>query len=99
MIRLIALYRHPSDEIAFLHHYDRVHTPLVQAIPHLRELRVSRVSQTMIGEPGYFLMAEMMFDDQANFAQAMASRENRAAGADVANFAAGLVTVMVAEDR
>ena len=97
MVKLIALYRAPTDEVAFLDHYERVHAPLVRAIPHLRTLTMSRVTQTMIGEPAFFLMAEMVFDDRAQFDEAMRSRENRAAGADLMGFAAGLVTLMVAE--
>lgn len=98
-VRLVALYRKPADEAAFFEHYDRVHTPLVKAIPHLRSLRVSRVSQSLAGEQGFFLMAEMGFDTPATFAQAMSSRENRDAAADLQKFAAGLVTLLVVEDR
>jgi uncharacterized protein (TIGR02118 family) len=98
-VRLVALYRKPANETAFLDHYDQVHTPLVKAIPHLRSLRASRVTQSLVGEPGYFLMAEMGFDDAASFAQAMSSRENRDAAADLQKFASGLVTLLVVEDR
>ncbi|MFB0872626.1 MULTISPECIES: EthD family reductase [unclassified Sphingobium] len=98
-VRLIALYRKPADVAEFFEHYDKIHTPLVKAIPHLRSLRISRVTQSFVGEPGYFLMAEMGFENSATFAQAMSSRENREAATDLQRFAAGLVTLLVVADR
>lgn len=51
-----------------------------------------------MGEPPYFLIAEMIFPDRARFDEAMASPENRAAGKDLMTFARELVTLLVTED-
>lgn len=96
-IRMITLYRSPDDEARFLAHYEHVHAPLLKAIPHLRDLNVARVSHGSAGEPGYFLMAEMMFEDRTRIAQAMCSRENRRVVSNVPVFAPKLVTRMVVE--
>ena len=98
MIKLIALYKKPEDEAAFQEHYQRVHTPLVERIPGLLSIRVSRIT----GAPGdretpYYQFAEMIFPDRATFDAAMASAENQAAGKDLISFAKGIVTLMVAE--
>jgi uncharacterized protein (TIGR02118 family) len=97
MTRLVALYRQPADEAAFLAHYDTVHAPLVRAIPGLQAFEVRRVAQTLVGD-AYFMVAEMRWADRASFDAAMRSPENRAAGEDVMSFAAGLVTLFVTDD-
>jgi uncharacterized protein (TIGR02118 family) len=45
----------------------------------------------------YHLIAELYFDDVASLQAAMASAEGQAAGTDVANFATGGATMMIAE--
>lgn len=98
-VKLIALYRKPADAEAFLAHYDEVHAPLVRKTPHLEHMVVNRVTGSPMGEPAYFLIAEMHFPDRARFDEAMASPENRAAGKDLMSFARGLVTLLVVEER
>lgn len=98
-IKLIALYRKPDDVEAFLNHYDQVHAPLVRKTPHLGRMVVNRVTGSPMGEPAYFLMAEMQFPDRARFDEAMASPENRAAGKDLMGFARELVTLLVVEEQ
>lgn len=78
-------------------HYEEVHSPLVKSVPGLQRLVVSWVSQSLMGPDGPFLIAEMHFADDQSFANAMSSPENRAAGKDLAGFAKGLVTLVVAE--
>lgn len=96
-VTLMALYRQPKDEAAFLNHYDEVHTPLVRKLPHLQEPVVSRVTGSPMGSAPYCLVAEMKFADRPSFDEAMASAENRAAGKDLMGFAKDLVTLMVVE--
>lgn len=95
--KLIAIYRKPDDEAAFLKHYEEVHSPLVRSVPGLQRLVVNRVSQSLMGPDGPFMIAEMHFADDQAFADAMRSPENKAAGKDLAGFANGLVTLVVAE--
>lgn len=97
-VKLMALYAQPDDPAAFDAHYRDVHTPLVQKVPGLLELRVNRVKRKLMGNADLYLIAELVFADQASFDAAMASPENAASGADLANFAAGKVTVLIATD-
>lgn len=94
---LIALYRRPENEEAFLEHYRHVHTPLVQKTPHLEDMKVSMVTGSPMADPAYFMIAEMRFPDRARFDEAMASTENRAAGKDLMSFARGIVTLLTTE--
>lgn len=97
MKKLIAIYRTPSDTDAFLIHYREKHLPLASKIPGLIRTEVTRIERTIMGEAGNFLLAEMYFADADSFRTAMKSPENVAAGADLANFAEGLVMIMTGE--
>lgn len=99
MIKLLALYKKPDDEEAFLKHYQDTHIPIVKTIPGLEKAVINKiVASPMGGEPDYFLIAEMHFPDQEAFDAAMASPENRAAGKDLMSFAKGLVTLLIAQE-
>src|SRR5690242_15417403 len=86
MVKLIALYTRPDDVAAFEQHYNEVHLPLIRQVPGLRKLVANTVWGTPRGEPAYYKIAEMWFDDRAAFDTAMASPENRAAGKDLMSF-------------
>jgi uncharacterized protein (TIGR02118 family) len=99
MYKLIALYAKPEDPAAFDKHYSEVHRPLVERVPGLSRLVVSRGLDVPWGAPPpYYLMAEMHFADEAAFKAAMASPENAACGKDLRKFAANLVTLLVARE-
>lgn len=96
MVKLVALYKKPSDLEAFDRHYKETHVSLVQKWPGLRRVEMAKVTGAPGGEPGYYLMTEMYFDDQDALRAALRSPEGRAAGEDLQRFAAGLVTMMYA---
>ncbi len=98
MVKLIALYCKPADPAAFDQAYFYTHIPLVNKIPNLRRVEISRVTGAPRGEPEYYLVAEMYFDDKAAMNVAMASPENAEAGKNLMSFAKGLVTFVYAEE-
>ncbi len=98
MVKLIALYKKPADPAAFDKAYFETHIPLVKKIPSLRRVELSRVTGAPRGEPEFYLMCEMYFDDKAALDAAMASPENAEAGKNLMSFARGLVTFVYAEE-
>jgi uncharacterized protein (TIGR02118 family) len=92
--KLIALYTAPENADAFLSYFRDVHLPLVEKIPGLLRAESTLIERTLVGGPGYHLLVQMEFADEQSFKAAMKSPENAAAGADVANFGAGLITLM-----
>ncbi|MGE5139745.1 MAG: EthD family reductase [Rudaea sp.] len=98
MVKLVALYRKPSDVEAFERDYFLTHVPLINKVPGLQRLEVSRVTGAPRGEPDFFMMAEMYFPDRETMDQAMLSPENIQAGKNLFSFARGLVTMMFVED-
>ena len=98
MMRIVSLHGHPSDPAEFDRYYRDVHTPLVQRIPGVRNIRYGRVLSTNdAGSPPYYLVSEVYFDDAASLEAARGTPEMAAALADVPNFASGGVTIMLCE--
>jgi uncharacterized protein (TIGR02118 family) len=97
MIKLVALYKRPEDTAAFDQHYKQVHAPLMRQVPGLLRMEVTHNIQSFRGDPEYYLVAEMYFQDRASFDAAMASEENRAAGKDLMSFARPYVTMFYGE--
>lgn len=96
MVKLIALYRTPPDPQAFDRDYFGTHLPLLRTVPGLRRTSLSRFTRTVMGE-GFYLMAEMTFDDLDSLKAGMRSEAMAAAGKNLEGFASGLVTLMFAE--
>lgn len=100
MVVLTALFKTPEDSEAFDAHYNDVHSPLIKKVPGLLRLEVTKYSKmltptnSMLGEIPY-MQCNMYFADKDSFKVAMASEENKTAGADLMSFAAPLVSMCV----
>ena len=97
MVKLVALYKKPTDMTAFEKHYSEIHTPLAKKMPGLRRMEVCRFTGSPGGEAKFHLMAEMYFDDKAAMMAALGSPEGKAAGKDVMSFAGDLIHMMFAD--
>jgi uncharacterized protein (TIGR02118 family) len=95
--QLTVIYHHPEDPAAFDAHYESTHAPLASQIPGLRSYTSQKPGQGPEGDPAEYLVAMLVFDDQAAFGAGMGSEQGRAAGGDVANFATGGVTMLAGE--
>jgi uncharacterized protein (TIGR02118 family) len=99
MPRFIALYHAPADPEAFDAHYRDVHTPIIERYPNLRQMRLSH-PQGVAGQPApYYLMAEMIFDTDADLQAALRSESGAASARDLRNFAQTGVTMFIAPDE
>jgi len=98
MVRITSLHGFPADPAQFDRYYREIHTPIVQRIPGVRNIRFGRVARTVDGEAApYYLVSDVYFDDMAALENALASPEMQEAIADVPNFATGGVTIMFCE--
>jgi uncharacterized protein (TIGR02118 family) len=98
MIKLTALYGHPTDPDAFEAYYAKTHMPLVARMPGLKRHEKALVVGTPGGEaPPYYRMFEAWFDDQAGLDAAFGSPEGKVVVDDLANFATGGVTIVISE--
>jgi uncharacterized protein (TIGR02118 family) len=99
MPRLIALYNQPDDPDSFDAHYRDVHTPIVARYPNLREVRLSKPAGVAGRAAPFYLMAEMVFDSEADLDEAIASEAGADSARDLRNFAGAGVTMFVAPDE
>lgn len=97
-MKLVALYKQPSDPTAFDQAYFQTHIPLIEKVPGLQKTMITRFTRTLMGE-GYYLMAEMYFTDEAALKAAMKSPEMAAAGENLDSFARDLYVLMFASEE
>jgi uncharacterized protein (TIGR02118 family) len=95
--QLTVVYHHPKDPAAFDEHYASTHAPLAKQIPGLVSYTSQKCGPGPEGDPAEYLVAMLVFEDEAGFASGMGSEQGRAAGGDVANFATGGVTMLAGE--
>ena len=100
MVTLTATFKTPEDAAAFDAHYTDTHAPLMKKVPGLLKMEVTRFTKmltqanSMLGEQPY-LQCTMYWADKDAFKAAMASDENKAAGADLMSFAGHLVSMCI----
>ena len=98
MVKLTVLYGQPKDSAAFERYYMEVQTPLALKVKGVRRIEIARVVGTADGSPSpYFRIADLYFDDAKHLQECLASKEGQAAAADIANFATGGVTMLIAD--
>ena len=98
MVKLLVAYGKPQDTDAFDAYYANTHAPLAEKIPGLRKFEHGKVLGTADGsEAPYYFLATLYFDSPEALQSGMGSAEGQAAGGDVANFASGGATLMIAE--
>ena len=98
MVKLQVLYGHPKDPAAFEAYYKDPHTPIALKVKGMRRFEINKVvGAPGGGQPAYYRTADLYFDDMNALGTALSSPEGQAAAADIANFATGGVTLIVAE--
>ncbi|HEX5166774.1 MAG TPA: EthD family reductase [Thermomicrobiales bacterium] len=93
--KVIAMYKRPADEAAFNARYFTAHLDLVRKIPGLQQIEVTR---GLGKEAPYWLITEMTYADRDALMAATGSPESAAARADVQEFAADIITVVMVDE-
>ena len=97
-VSYFALYRTPEDPAEFEQHYFGTHVPLIEKTPGLLENKVHRVTRQFVGEPAYFLLAELVFESAEAMKAAFRTPEWAEGGKDLASWGGmDLVTMFSAE--
>jgi uncharacterized protein (TIGR02118 family) len=97
MVKMIALFKRPTDVEGFMAHYEDVHLPLIRQMPGLLKLELHKMYDARGGEPDPFLMAEMYFESREAMLESMKSSAGRAGGKDLQSFAGDNVQIMLAD--
>jgi uncharacterized protein (TIGR02118 family) len=98
MVKLMVLYGKPEDPSAFDAHYAGTHASLAEKVPGLKRFEHGKTLGSPDGSDApYYYVAELSFDDPEALQAGMSSPEGEAAAGDLANFASGGVTMLVAQ--
>lgn len=98
MIKYVALYRTPNDPETFDKHYFETHVPIVDETPGLVRTEIAKVTRMMVGEPAYYLLAELYFDSVESMKAAFKTDPWRASGENLQSWGGmDLVTMFTAE--
>jgi len=97
MYKLLIHFHHPPDVTAFETHWSEQFVPLVEKMPGIRRVAVSRVYGGPGEETDLHLVHEFFFSSKDALRQAMISPEGQAAGEALMTFAAGYVSLNFAE--
>ena len=90
MIRLLVLYGHPTDPVAFDRHYEEVHIPIAKKMKGLKKWTIGKATSTPDGSPSpYYYIADLYMESREEFEALLASPEGQAAIADVPRYATG----------
>ncbi|MFC5747627.1 EthD family reductase [Actinomadura rugatobispora] len=84
MHRITVQYFAPADPAAFDERYERVHVPLVRALPGLKSFTLSHPRP--LGTDAPHLVAELWFEDGDALKAALTSPEMAAAAKDAATY-------------
>lgn len=94
------IYNHPKDTAAFEKYYREVHLPLVST--HQQEIGFTRADLTKFSsnldgkKPAYYRQAELYFPSLEAARRGMATEGFKKVGDDLANFATGGLTGLIA---
>lgn len=92
------MYNAPTDPRAFEDYYAATHLPIAGNIPMVEKIVLLKGMAGPDGSaPAFYRMAQLYFADAATMATAMATPEAQAATSDIANFATGGASVLIAE--
>lgn len=97
MVKVFALYKKPQEPAEFDRKYNDEHLPLALKMPGLRKLEVAKITESPMGEPNVYMVAELYFDSMESAKAAMSSPEGKAAGKNIMSFAGDIVHLVYAE--
>jgi uncharacterized protein (TIGR02118 family) len=98
VIKYVALYRTPEDPDQFDKDYFGTHVPIVDETPGLVRTEIAKVTRMMVGEPAYYLLAELYFSDVESMKAAFKTDPWRKSGENLQSWGGmDLVTMFTAE--
>jgi uncharacterized protein (TIGR02118 family) len=97
--KIIVLFGKPTDPQLFDKHYWDDHVPIAKSMPGLRKYTVHKVTSAPRGEPAYYQVVELEFDNMDSLKNAIASQAGKDSGRHGAKIATGGMTFLYAESK
>lgn len=97
--KIIVLFGKPSDPQLFDKEYWEEHVPIAKQMPGLRKYTVHKVLSPPRGEPAYYQVVELVFDNMDSLKKATASEIGKESTRHGAKMATGGMTILFAESK
>ena len=97
--KIIVLFGKPTDPQLFDKQYWKDHIPIAKQMPGLRKYTVHKVVTAPRGEPAYYQVAELEFDNMDSLKNAISSQAGKDSGRHGMKIATGGMTFLYAESK
>ena len=99
MTKIIVLFGQPKDPKLFEEQYWKGHVPMAKAMPGLKKYTVHKIVGAPRGEPAYYQVVELEFEDMDSLQRALESPTGRESGRHSVKIATGGITFLYAESK
>ena len=99
MAKIIVLFGRPKDPELFEKQYWEDHVPMAKQMPGLRKYTVHKVVSAPRGEPAYYQVVELEFDNMDSLRKAIESQAGRDSGRHGVKIATGGMTFLYTESK
>jgi uncharacterized protein (TIGR02118 family) len=97
--KIIVLFGKPTDPPLFDKQYWEDHVPIAKNMPGLRKYTVHKVAGAPRGEPAYYQVVELEFDNMDSLKNAIASQAGKDSGRHGFKIATGGMTFLYTESK
>ena len=97
--KIIVLFGKPTDPQLFDKKYWEEHIPMAKQMPGLRKYSIHKVIPPPKGEPAFYQIVELEFDDMPSLKSATASQAGKDSTRHGAQIATGGMTILFAESK
>lgn len=99
MAKVIVLFGKPKDAEMFEQQYWKDHVRLVKQMPGVKKYTINKIVGAPRGEPPYYQMVELEFDNMDSLKKALESPAGKESGRHSLKIATGGITFMYAESK
>jgi uncharacterized protein (TIGR02118 family) len=97
--KIIILFGKPTDPKAFDEQYWRDHVPLAKQMPGVKKYTINKITGAPRGEPAYYQMVELEFENMEALKKALDSPASRESARHAVKIATGGITFLYAEPK
>jgi uncharacterized protein (TIGR02118 family) len=99
MTKIIVLFGKPKDSKLFDEQYWKDHVPMVKAMPGLKKYTVHKIVGAPRGEPAYYQVVELEFENMDSPKRALEGPAGRESGRHGIKIATGGIMFLYAESK
>lgn len=97
--KIIVLFGKPKDPELFDRQYWEEHIPIAKQMPGLRKYTVQKILPPPKGDPAFYQVVELEFDNMQTLKTATSSQAGRESTRHGAQIATGGMTILFAESK